>query len=361
MVDLSVYGKLNSISDYQRQNDDFEMKRQMQAAQMLQAQASMARQNALAQAKASEVNISKLGETAFLKRSQGIPTSPLEDAGLNFLDINSQRLIFNSTTGNMEQKPGLIERAGFAGGQQQPMRQPAMNKPPMNQQDAATIQGLFAPDEASITGNLGMSTTSPAPNEYDQQKDFKLKKDLAGAAGNPKRQQAILESFDKGDNPMNVFEKENKLRDDYERLTKDFRTVQDAWAKISTVSDTPAGDLSLIYGTAKLNDPGSVVREADFVLQAKAGNFGDRIQNMVSSITTGNRLTADQRANLINEAKLQYDAQSKGNKRTTETYTGLAKRNGLNVNNVITDYTETPPAQPTDKPASTAAKFLEFK
>lgn len=138
--------------------------------------------------------------------------------------------------------------------------------------------------------------------------------------------------------PKELAKIENDLRGEYNQLTKDFRSVQDAWAKISTVSETPAGDLSLVYATAKLNDPGSVVREQDFILQAKAGSYGDRLQNMVTSLTSGQRLTAEQRANLKNEAKLQYEAQLAGKQQIDKFYTDTAMSYGAEPKRVIADY-----------------------
>jgi len=61
---------------------------------------------------------------------------------------------------------------------------------------------------------------------------------------------------------------ENTLRDEFNTLTRDFRTVQDAHSKIKSVANTGAGDMSLLYSYVKLLDPGSVVRESDFATAA---------------------------------------------------------------------------------------------
>ncbi len=143
------------------------------------------------------------------------------------------------------------------------------------------------------------------------------------------------------------FKNENTLRDEFNTLTKDFRTAQDAYTKITSTSDTAAGDVALLYGTAKLNDPGSVVREADFALQASAGSYGDRIQNLYNQIATGNRLTKGQRENLIAEAKNTFSAMKKGNDRIIQNYKKFATNYKLNPDNIIADY-----SAPDDAPLS---------
>lgn len=131
---------------------------------------------------------------------------------------------------------------------------------------------------------------------------------------------------------------ENTLRDEYNNLTKDFRVIQDAHEKIKSVAATGAGDMSLLYSFVKLLDPGSVVRESEFAAAAASGSFGERIQGAMQRVISGQRLPDSLRNDFIREADNLYTSQKKGTDRLTASYTGMAKRMGLNPENVIVDY-----------------------
>lgn len=147
-------------------------------------------------------------------------------------------------------------------------------------------------------------------------------------------------------NAPKAFEQENKLRDEYTKLTQDFRTVQDAYSKIQATSDTGAGDMSLLYAYVKLLDPGSVVRESEFATAAASGSFGDRVQGAVQRILTGQRLPPDLRQQFLSEASSIYTAQKQGFDRLTGVYTELAKSYGLNPQNVMVNYAAPDPNAP---------------
>lgn len=136
------------------------------------------------------------------------------------------------------------------------------------------------------------------------------------------------------------FERANTLRDEFNTLTKDFRTVQDAYSKIKATSDTGAGDMSLLYSYVKLLDPGSVVRESEFATAAASGSFGERMQGAVQRILTGERLPKDLRDAFKAEASTIYKSQQSGADRLEAQYTDLAKRYGLNPKDVIQQYAD---------------------
>jgi hypothetical protein len=131
---------------------------------------------------------------------------------------------------------------------------------------------------------------------------------------------------------------ENTLRDEFNTLTKDFRTVQDAHSKIKSVANTGAGDMSLLYSYVKLLDPGSVVRESEFATAAASGSFGERIQGLAQRVISGQRLPPDLRTDFIREADSIYTSQKDGADRLEKQYRDIAKRNNLNPENVIVNY-----------------------
>lgn len=130
----------------------------------------------------------------------------------------------------------------------------------------------------------------------------------------------------------------NELRDEVNALTKDFRVVQDAHSKIKNVANTGAGDMSLLYSFVKLLDPGSVVRESEFAAAAQSGSYGERIQGAVNRALTGQRLPDPLRKDFIREADNLYKSQKSGNDRIVKQYTEIAKRAGLNPEDVIVPY-----------------------
>jgi hypothetical protein len=132
---------------------------------------------------------------------------------------------------------------------------------------------------------------------------------------------------------------ENTLRDEFNTLTRDFRTVQDAHSKIKSVANTGAGDMSLLYSYVKLLDPGSVVRESEFATAAASGSFGERIQGLAQRVISGQRLPPDLRTDFIREADGIYTSQKEGADRLEKQYRDIAKRNNLNPENVIVNYT----------------------
>jgi hypothetical protein len=142
---------------------------------------------------------------------------------------------------------------------------------------------------------------------------------------------------------------EGKVRDDFTALTKDYRTVTDAYSKIKSnaASKTGAGDMAMLYAFVKLLDPGSVVRESEFATAAASGSFGERVQGAVQRLATGERLPDTLRADFMREADNIMKAQRGGFDQAVKTYRGIAERQKLNPDNVIVNYEATLPKAPT--------------
>lgn len=67
--------------------------------------------------------------------------------------------------------------------------------------------------------------------------------------------------------------------------------------------DTKAADLNLVYGLAKIMDPGSVVREGELQMANDTQGVAERLIGMVKSINGGARLGPKARAALLAEAQ----------------------------------------------------------
>lgn len=140
--------------------------------------------------------------------------------------------------------------------------------------------------------------------------------------------------------PGKQFERENSLRDEFKDLTKDFRTVQDAYTKMQGAAKDPtgAGDMSLLYSYVKLLDPGSVVRESEFATAAASGSLGERVQGLFNRVASGERLPDTLRNEFVNQGAKIYEAQKRGYENLGAQYTELAKRYGVKPENVVTRY-----------------------
>jgi hypothetical protein len=164
------------------------------------------------------------------------------------------------------------------------------------------------------------------------------------------RAAAVAQAQQAAQSGTQSFTREGALRDDFTKLTTDFRTVQDAYNKIGEAAKTPtgAGDMSLLYSYVKLLDPGSVVRESEFATAAASGSLGERMQGYVNRVLSGERLPDTLRKDFLDQARGIYTAQKKGYDNLTTQYETLAKNYGVDPKNVTTrfDTPGGPPATP---------------
>lgn len=99
--------------------------------------------------------------------------------------------------------------------------------------------------------------------------------------------------------------------------------------------DSGAGDMSVIYGFMKMNDPGSVVRESEFEMAAKSGSLGEQIQGFVNQIASGQRLDPEVRQRMVEAAAKLYDETSSDLSGINSQFTDRATQYGVNPANVI--------------------------
>lgn len=173
-LDAGVFDKLKTFQDYQRADQDFQLRKQLAAAQI---------------AKAGEIDADKLGEQAFLKAAQGLPLTPQEHAAAQFIDAKSGGMQFNPVTGEVVQRPRISEKIGLDGvspaagtGVQQPAMPAALPAPTANM--------------------TPMSSPAEPQNEFD----VRYQQQLRDAAANPKLQQVIKENYAKSKLSMNESE-----------------------------------------------------------------------------------------------------------------------------------------------------------
>lgn len=152
-----------------------------------------------------------------------------------------------------------------------------------------------------------------------------------------------------------------------DQTVKDAQQVQTAYAKIksaATGTHTPTNDMSLIYGMMKMQDPNSTVREGEYATAANAANWPARVRDSYN-LTVKNHLLPDEtRAQFLQTAGQIAQAQRTAFQSTTQRYSEIAKRQGIDPRDVVYDpydglFDETPtkPAKPGAKKGGVLQRF----
>jgi len=133
------------------------------------------------------------------------------------------------------------------------------------------------------------------------------------------------------------FKNSKVLRGEFTQATKEFASINDSYGRInvSAKDPSPAGDLSLIFNYMKMLDPESVVRESEFATAAATGSYGDRMQNVVNKIVTGEKLTAKQRADFVGRAKKLYNEAARIHKGRVAEFSKKAEQFDIDPSQVI--------------------------
>jgi hypothetical protein len=131
----------------------------------------------------------------------------------------------------------------------------------------------------------------------------------------------------------------DQLMTKFEQASQPFITQRDAYGRIqASVSDpSPAGDLSLIFNYLKVLDPGSTVREGEYANVKNAGGIPDKIRNMYNRVMSGEALNQNQRNDFVNRANKLFKSAEAQQKKTTEEFSRLGKRNGIDPKVFIRD------------------------
>lgn len=108
--------------------------------------------------------------------------------------------------------------------------------------------------------------------------------------------------------------------------------------------DTRAADVNLIYGMAKIMDPGSVVRESEMTVAQAVATLPQSLQARVKSQIAGSgRLSPDVRAAIMQEAYSRMSAYRSVFDRDAEQFRGIVKRRGFDPRDVLPNFDEIKP------------------
>lgn len=142
------------------------------------------------------------------------------------------------------------------------------------------------------------------------------------------------------------FTRANTLRDEFNNLTKDYSTVQQAYDTINSVAAQPsaAGDLSLVFAYMKMLDPNSSVRESEQASASNAAGVPSRIRNQWNKLLNGETLNPEQRQDFVGQAANVLKARRTQYDKTRGKYKTLASRAGVDPIDVIGEEDAPPPS-----------------
>jgi hypothetical protein len=203
----------------------------------------------------------------------------------------------------------------------------------MNQKQGAGQTGTAQP---SPTG-----TAQPTTQQPTQGADI-LKQLMGGASGGLKGALGgFAEGFAWGVNPemmkskaslkeeLNKADKEGMLKPEhllssFEKLAKPWRDVQGSFGRLQSAMTNPqtnkldfsgfnpAGDLDLLFGTAKTLDPGGRVTDSDVAIQTlMTGKYGDNIAKIAQKFKRKGSLAPGEREALYKAAKTRFSSDKK--------------------------------------------------
>lgn len=137
------------------------------------------------------------------------------------------------------------------------------------------------------------------------------------------------------------FEFEEKLRERYEKNSKDFREISNAFTSIKGtggVDASPVNRVAKVFAFVKMIDPGSVVREGDFEALRNTRGFAlspDWFKQEVDRVSTGAPIK-DETVRQINAAATDlYKSSRARDTATREEIDSVAKEYGLDRRNLF--------------------------
>jgi hypothetical protein len=128
------------------------------------------------------------------------------------------------------------------------------------------------------------------------------------------------------------------LRKEHEGLdsTKRYQRVLPTVTAVANAPDTPAGDLAVVYGAAKVLDPESAVKEGEFETVLKSKSPMETVLGNVRFATNGKgRLTPESRRQVVEMLSGQVQQYKAAYDRDYERYAGYARDQGVDAEKVV--------------------------
>jgi len=192
MADLSVFGRLKSKQDYDREEQAFQLARQEKLSALKSAQV----ERDLATQKAQYLDIDKLGEQAVYEAALGMPLTPEKAAAARIYNAKGQGMGFDPATQAFYQKQGVADRLGLSLGGGMPAQQNTSIQPVttdlLDAQLPPDMGGRTAPPRAPITFSSDNPANAGVGNKKPDKYDEAVQEALRLTEGNPRARQEVL-------------------------------------------------------------------------------------------------------------------------------------------------------------------------
>lgn len=136
------------------------------------------------------------------------------------------------------------------------------------------------------------------------------------------------------------FEQEQGLRKEYVARPeyKRFETTASSYQRVLTGANdgTAAGDMAVVYGFMKMQDPDSAVRESEYATAENARGVDESIRNVWNRLRKGERLTTNQKKMFASLAEKQYADSTGTINKLNDYYSGVARAHGIDPAAVVT-------------------------
>jgi hypothetical protein len=213
--------------------------------------------------------------------------------------------------------------------------QPIVDSVKVIAQRAGTSPESLDAQVQAMIGQPGLTETATATGTASAVKTAAQERALTAAGVSPNR-------FETHDKRVSA---ENALRDDYTAQSKDFITIRNAKNRMDSLdfkSNPGAADLALVFDYLKILDPNSTVREGEFKTASEIAGLPGVIESLRNRILGQGQLNDPARQQILGQASKLYQSQARQHDKLTTQFANIAKRQGLNVDNVIVD--QAPPA-----------------
>lgn len=212
---------------------------------------------------------------------------------------------------------------------------------PVDQQQLLGLLSAANPDaftQAASTGLLGQMF----PDQQGLESPIgKLLNDrtLIARNGSPAALQAVDAAIERELGGADLG-KVLQVRDDVTSNSKAFLEAQAGYQKVqaAATADTPAGDMSLIFGFMKVLDPGSIVKEGEFATVENSAGIPERIRGVYNRILRGERLTPEQRQDFSSQAHSQFVPLVEQQQRLVRDAQSFAERNRLPFSDIVPEF-----------------------
>ena len=132
---------------------------------------------------------------------------------------------------------------------------------------------------------------------------------------------------------------EMPLRKEFNQEMTRHTQIAPALAKIkeSAKLGTGQGDIGIIYGFMRLQDPGSTVREGEYATAQNSAGVEDKVRQAYNNALSGQKLAPDVRANFVAAADRLGQTEREQARKVIERYAGLATRYGMSADAIVYD------------------------